>query len=426
MTGRTVKAQFPPKLKALFKPSRYKVFYGGRGGAKSWGFARALLIMGASKPIRVLCCREIQKSIEASVYTLLVEQIKELCLDGIYSATQQSIKGPNGTEFFFEGLWRNATNLKSYEGVDICWVEEAQVVSPSSWNSLIPTIRKDGSEIWISFNPDLATDETYQRFIINTPPGAELVEINWRDNPWFPEVLRVEKDHLSRTNPDLYLNIWEGKPKEILEGAIFTEELRAVSAEGRICKVPYDPSKPVDTYWDLGYADFTSIWFVQAVGLELHIIDFFQDHLKGIPYYCKELQRKEYNYRLCCLPHDAKAGQLAAEGRTIEQQVIAAGFKTKVIPRCTHKIQAINAARAIFPLCVFDEKNTADGLQALRHYCYKFNQDTGQYSKDPDHNHASHAADAFEQLGLAIKAPKIVEPRQGILRPQQSVSRWAM
>ena len=155
-------AQFPLKLQCLFSPeySRYRVLWGGRGSGKSWGAARALLIKGVQKPIRVLCAREFMSSMRDSVHKLLCDQIIELGLTDFYEITQSSIRAKNGTEFSFIGLKNNVANVKSYEGVDICWVEEAQTVSRLSWDVLIPTIRKEGSEIWITFNPLLETDDT--------------------------------------------------------------------------------------------------------------------------------------------------------------------------------------------------------------------------------------------------------------------------
>src|SRR6185437_8216085 len=179
-----IEANFPEKLSYLFKPKRYKVAYGGRGGAKSWGFARALLILGAQKPLRILCARETQKSIQDSVHKLLSDQVKALGLEEFYQVQKAAIIGANGTEFAFAGIRQNVGNMKSFEGCDICWVEEAQNVSKHSWSVLIPTIRKEGSEIWVSFNPELETDETYQRFVIRPYPGCEPVKINWSDNPW--------------------------------------------------------------------------------------------------------------------------------------------------------------------------------------------------------------------------------------------------
>jgi phage terminase large subunit len=206
-------AQFPAKLAFLFEPSRYKVLYGGRGGAKSWGKARALLILAAQRRLRVLCVRELQVSIQDSVHKLLAEQIEQLGLSSFYEVQQSTIIGKNGSEFIFSGLRSNATKIKSMEGVDICWVEEAQTVSSASLDILIPTIRKEGSEIWASFNPDLETDPVYTRFVANPPPNAAVVEIGWQDNPWFPDVLREEKDYLYQNDPEAAAHVWGGKTR---------------------------------------------------------------------------------------------------------------------------------------------------------------------------------------------------------------------
>jgi phage terminase large subunit len=205
-----MRAEFPEKLQFLFDPARYKVAYGGRGGAKSWGFSRALLIQGAMGIERILCTREFQNSIRESVHHLLAMQVEMLGLEQFYSVNQTEIRGANGTEFIFSGIASNPTKIKSMEGITKCWVEEAERVSEDSWKILIPTIRQEGSEIWVSFNPDKASDATYRRFILSAPPGAAVVSINWRDNPWFPEELRKEKDYLARVDFDAYMHIWEG------------------------------------------------------------------------------------------------------------------------------------------------------------------------------------------------------------------------
>lgn len=206
-----VDALFPDKLGFLFEPARYKVAHGGRGGAKSWGFARALLIKAAQKRMRVLCARELQLSIADSVHKLLKEQIEALGLSGFYEPLESIIRGRNGSEFIFSGLKSNATKIKSMEGLDVAWVEEAQTVSADSWEILIPTVRKEDSEIWVSFNPDQDEDPTYQRFVKHPPPGAVVVEIGWQDNPWLPEVLRQEKDYLYRVDPEAAAHVWGGK-----------------------------------------------------------------------------------------------------------------------------------------------------------------------------------------------------------------------
>lgn len=393
----------------LFQPKRYKVLFGGRGGAKSWSIGRALLIKGFQSPIRVLCAREIQKSIKDSVLQLLRDQIVELGLEHHYEALTTEIRGKNGTQFSFIGLRHNATEIKSHEGADICWIEEAQAVSPSSWKVLIPTIRKDGSEIWISFNPDLEDDETYQRFVLHPPKDSIVAKINWSDNPWFPKVLRREKDELRERNFDEYLHIWEGHCREILEGAIYAEELRKAKEEDRITSVPVDHSKPIDVFWDLGWADCTSMWFVQTVGKEIRVVDFYQNQLQKLQHYVQVLQNKGYIYGVMKLPHDAFNGQLS--GKNTDQALRDLGFKTQKVEKLSIQ-DGIRAARTLFPSLWFDSSRCADGIQALKKYRYDVDPDSGKWSKDPLHDENSHAADGFRYLAVGYRPPTKTEQPQ--------------
>jgi len=409
MTPTIQNAEFPVKLSFLFEPCRYKVAYGGRGGAKSWGIARALLILGAKSQLRILCAREFMTSMKDSVHKLLSDQIEALGLLGFYEITQSSIRGKNGSEFAFVGLKNNVANVKSYEGVDICWVEEAQTVSRLSWNTLIPTIRKEKSEIWISFNPELESDETYQRFVLNPPANSKVVKINWSDNPWFPETLKLEKDSLKARDIEAYNTVWEGLCRQTVDGAIFAREMQMADLEGRITKVGYDPNKPVHAVFDLGWSDATAIWFVQFIGMETRLIRYVEDSQKTISDYLAKMQTFGYVYDTLWLPHDAENKTLAANGRSIEQIVKAAGYKTKIIPK-TPIVDSINAARTLFRNCWFDRENCYDGLQCLRHYRYEVDPDTKAFSKTPVHDQYSHGADAFRMLGLMVNEPRQRKP----------------
>lgn len=405
MTSQVVK--FPPKLKPLFQPARYKVFYGGRGGAKSWGFARALLLIGVGKCIRVLCARETQKSIADSVHQLLSDQIRALGLEAHYDVEKARIKGKNGTLFIFGGLRNDPDALKSVEGCDIVWVEEAQGVSRRSWETLIPTIRKDNSEVWVSFNPELDTDETYKRFVVNPPPSAVVVKLNYTDNPWCPEVLKDEAQHLQNTDARAYEHIWLGHCRSAVEGAIYEAELREAEAAGRICKVPYVPTEPVHTFWDLGYGDSTTIWFMQQVGYEYRFIDYEEDRQRGIDHYLKLLQSKGYVYGTDYLPHDAANGQLGI-GMSIEAFMRRAGRSVRIVPRTTSINNDIAACRLKFPQSYFDADNCADGLQKLRRYRWGKNSND-QYKREPEHDDASHGADGFRTFGVGY-GPKQTPP----------------
>lgn len=392
--------EFPSKLTFLINENhRYKVLYGGRGGAKSWGAARALIIKAAKSKIRVLCAREIQNSIRDSVIKLLSDQIQSMGLSSHFEIQRDVIKGINGSEFLFKGLRMNVQEIKSTEGIDICWVEEAQTVSKASWDVLIPTIRKDGSEIWITFNPELDTDITYQRFVMNPPATAKVVKVNWQDNPWFPKELIAEKDDLKERDPDSYLTVWEGNCRAVLDGAIYANELRQATNDNRITSVPYDSTKGVQCIFDLGRADKTSIWFVQQVGFEYRLIDFYENRGFAFNHYIKVVREKPYIIERLVLPHDATAALLASE-RTIEQQAKDNGFDTTVLARASIE-SGIDAARAIFNRCWFDENKCVDGLNALRRYRYEID-DSGQWSKRPLHDEYSHAADAFRYFATAM------------------------
>ena len=416
------KAEFPDALQFLFEPKRYKILYGGRGGSKSWGIARALLMLGTSKPLRVLCAREMQTSIAQSVHKLLKDQVTALGLEAFYEVQQYVIKGQNGTEFTFHGLKHNIANIKSVEGTDICWVEEAQTVSKTSWDTLIPTIRKEGSEIWISFNPSLEADETYQRFVAHPPANSIIKRINWTDNPWFPEVLRQEKDELKAKDYDSYLTVWEGHCKQTLDGAIYANEIRASTTGERFTRVPYDESKPVHTFWDLGRADKTAIWFVQQVGFEYRMLEYYENQGYALAHYLKYLQSRPYVYGDTWLPHDADNELLASE-RTIAQQARAAGFKVRITPKTSISV-GINAARSIFSNCWFDTDKCADGIQCLRNYRYEVDEETQQYSQNPLHDWASHGADSFRYFAVAIKEPKKEKKDKPPANPHAHPQSW--
>jgi phage terminase large subunit len=397
-----VPAHFPEKFACLFRPARYKVFYGGRGGAKSWNIARALLLVGVQKGIRVLCVREQQNSIAESVHKLLSDQIEALGLSHLYEIQKTVIIcAHTGTTFNFEGIKANVNKIKSYEGVDYVWAEEAALISKNSWDILIPTIRKPGSEIWISFNPENEDDETYKRFVLRRQPNSFVVKVTWRDNPWFPEVLRTEMEECQRTNYDDYLWIWEGNCRRVLDGAVYKHEIRKVIEEDRVTWVPYTKGIPVDVTMDLGRKDYTAIWFRQTVALQRRYIDFLQDHGRDVEYYVKAIQDRGYNIGTITLPHDAKHKRLGMKG-SIEEQIRASFPGKKVVVLKQRSVMdGLNAARRVFPNCWFDAEKCAEGWKALQKYKYELIAGTTRFSDKPHHDEFSDAADAFRYDALA-------------------------
>lgn len=393
-------ANFPAKLRPLFEPKRFKVLHGGRGGAKSWGVARALLIQGAGKPLRVLCAREVQKSMRDSVHRLLNDQVQALGLSSFYSVLDTEIRGKNGTLFIFSGLAsQTVDSIKSYEGVDVVWVEEAHGVSKKSWDTLIPTIRKAGSEIWLTMNPDMDTDETYVRFVAAPDTDAVVIEINWRDNPFFPEVLEAERQRSMRRDPAEYEHIWEGKPRRVAEGAIYRHEVEAVYRDGRVRPLPYDPLLPVHTVWDLGWNDAMTIGFVQRTSMEVRIIDYIEDNNRTLDWYVGQVEKRDWRFGTDYIPHDGAARNFQT-GKSTEELLRAMGRTVSVLPQAGVE-EGIKAARLLWPRCYFDDTKTARLLECLKRYRRAVNQATNEPS-GPLHDEFSHGADMFRYIGQAV------------------------
>lgn len=411
-----IQAAFPKKLAFLLEQrARFKVLYGGRGASRSWSIVRALLIRGIKEPgLRVLCAREVQSSMRESVHQLIRDQIDLMGLKSFYRVLDSEIRGPGGTLFLFKGL-SDPEALKSMEAIDVLFLEEARTVTKTSWEKVIPTIRKENSEIWIAYNPELEQDFIHQLFVVkDPPPNSIVVKVNWRDNPWFPEVLRSELEHMKATNYDDYLWVWEGHCRTSLDGAVFADELRALRAEDRICPVPYISGRPVQTFHDLGYADHTSIWFAQVIGFRYHFIDYYENNRKLQDHYIQVLQNRGYTYGPHWLPEDANAHTPGVR-RTVKEQMQDAGMTVKIVPKLRIPLQ-VGAARTIFPVCVFDAERCEQGLARLRAWRYELNEVKGKWSRDPIHDEASHAGSAFCSAGAALKgdtaAPKTAKPRE--------------
>ena len=391
--------EFPEKLEFLFDPYRYKVAYGGRGSAKSWSFARALLIQGASERLRIACFREVQKSIKDSVHRLLSDQIEAMGLSSFYEVFETEIRGRNGTAFLFAGLSSlTVDSIKSYEGVDIAWCEEAHSITKRSWDTLVPTIRKGDSEIWISLNPELDTDVTYQRFIANPPPNSMVVEVNFHDNPWFPAILEQERQHFKATNTkEDYDQIWEGKCRSSVQGAIYASEVQDAIRNGQFCNVPYDPLLKVHTVWDLGWNDSMTISFVQRSRSEVRIIDYIEESHKTLDWYVAEIRKRPFNWGTDWLPHDAKAKDFKTGKSTIEL-LKAAGRKAKDVPQIGIE-NGIKAARMLLRQTYFDKTKTARLTECLKRYKRAINQQTSEPGA-PVHDEFSHGADNFRYIAV--------------------------
>lgn len=378
----------PEKAGFLLSKKRYKVLFGGRGSGKSHSIARVLLAMGVSKKHRILCCREIQKSIKFSVHQLLRDTITALGLDHFYTVLETEIRGANGTQFLFSGLAdQTVDSIKSFENVSVCWVEEAQTISRRSLDILSPTIRAEGSEIWLSFNPELESDIVYKRFVATPREDTEAVEMNWRDNPWFSQVLENERKECQRNAPEDYDTIWEGKCRPTVVGAIYSNEVRALQEQGRFRPVPYDPMLQVHTIWDLGWADSMTISFVQRAASEVRVIDYIEGSFRTLEDYVKDIKTRRWNWGYDWIPHDGRARDFKS-GMSTEEMLRKLGRNPMIVPQIGVE-EGIKATRLVLPRMWLDSEKCGPVLEHLKRYRRTINAQTNMPGA-PLHDEHSH------------------------------------
>lgn len=423
-----MRVQFPDKVQPIFTPAPYKVIYGGRGKAASWSFARAALILGAHRKLFIVCAREVQRSIKDSMHRVIADQAAQIGLAKAYEVLDTEIRGRNGTVFSFTGL-NNIDSVRSTEGIDILWVMEANHVPKSKWNVLLPTVRRDppfgpfkqGSEIWVDFNPELTSDDTYQMFVVDPPGGALVIEMNYKDNPFFPAILRKQMLDMRAKDYDEYLNVWEGKPRRALSGAIYSKELAKAIEEGRISpRIRHDKARGVTVVFDLGDSDATACWVFQQIGMEHNAVDYMEDTQRDVSYFIHELQDRGYVFKRVLLPHDATQAHQAARAlahNTIEKQVKALlptpGI-VRIVPNISEANQ-ISATRMLFPRINISEVACSQGVLALQHYQYGVDPDTHQRTKKPLHNWASHGAKAFGYHAVELQEGNKKEKERDVI-----------
>lgn len=397
----TLRIEVPRKLKPLLGPKRYKGAYGGRGGAKSHFFAEQIILRCYTKQERVVCIREVQNSIKDSVKQLLIDKINSLGLQDIFEILESEIRGPNGSFIVFKGMQSyNAANIKSLEAFTIAWVEEAQTLSQHSLDLLRPTIRKEGSELWFSWNPRYKTDPVDAFFRKNPPEDAVSVSINWRDNPWFPEVLRKEMEHDFSVDSDKAEHIWNGA-YGAGQGAILAKYVNQAEREGRINDdVAYDTiGGAVEISSDLGYRDTASWWFWQRKVGGFSLLRYEGESGWDAEDWIERIQSvlTELGVALgkIWLPHDARAKTFQSKHSSVEKFINAFGAdKVAIVPQ-TRKEHQISAARTVIQKCEFHKTACEAGLDGLMAWEFEYNEETGVFSREPLHNWASHPSDAF-------------------------------
>jgi phage terminase large subunit len=294
---------------------------------------------------------------------------------------------------FFIGDIRDFSRLcRAFEGVDIVWCEEAQNISKRSWDILIPTIRKPDSEIWVTFNPYMDTDDTYKRFIINKPSNARIEKVNHIDNPFFPEVLEIERTRCKNHNAEDYANIWEGDTKAAADGAIYHNEIRQAQESGRITNVHPDALLKTHIVMDLGWNDSMAIILCQRNLSEVRVIDYIEDDHRTLDSYSDQLKQLGHNWGTMYLPHDARNKDFKY-GTSAEEIMQRLKWDTEVIPKANIET-GIKLARMTFERAYFEKDKAKRLVECLKNYRRSINQST-QEPQAPLHDEYSHGADAW-------------------------------
>lgn len=368
----------------------------------------------------VLCGREFMNSLADSSMEEIKQAIySEPWLLAKFDIGENYIRTQNRrVRFEFVGLRHSLDSLKSKSRILIAWIDEAENVSETAWQKLIPTLREDESEIWVTWNPESDRSATHKRFRENPPDDGIIVECNWRDNPWFPEVLNKERLADLSKRPDSYDHIWEGDFVTIREGSYYAKHLAEAKNEGRITVVPREPLMQLRAYWDIGgtgtKADATAIWIVQFVGQRILVLDYYEAIGQPLDAHLQWLRSKGYGTALCVLPHDGAQHDKIIQ-TTYEGSIRKAGFDAQVVPNqgAGAAMQRIERTRELFNRCWFDEVPTEPGRKSLGAYHEK-RDDNRKIGLGPNHDWASHGADAF-----GLMAIHYVEPRSTAFKHRQ-------
>ncbi len=404
--------QIPKAFRELFQPGwRDAAYFGGRGGAKSHSVAGALVIQAAANPLRVVCAREIQDSLKDSVKQLIEDKISDYGLQDHFEALRDETRAKNGGKFVYKGMWRNPDALKSLEGADVFWGEEANRFSSRSIRLIRPTMRKPGSRMIWTWNPEFDHDPIDKLFRgpAGPPPNSIVREVSFKDNPWFAGTpLQEEMEHDYRVDFGTAAHVWGGEYVSAVEGSYYAAQLATVREEGRITSLAKDPVLRVRAYWDLGYRDATSIWLAQFVGREIRVLDYIEGRGQQMAHYIEQLRSRGWGDSLQELPHDGAQQRVTAVG-SAEEILRAAGFEVRTIPNQGKgaALERVEAARRLFPSIWFnDTPPVSAGIKALAAYHEKRDENRN-IGLGPMHDWASDPADAFGLMCIAYEEPQV-------------------
>jgi phage terminase large subunit len=423
----------PEKLRHVFEGrADVRGAKGGRGSAKTRTFAKMIAAFGMVFGMQgvsgqLLCARQYMNSLDDSSLEECKRAIEEEPqLSAYYDVGEKYIKSRDGRIWFsFAGLDRSIESIKSKGRILICWVDEAEPVTESAWQVLIPTLREEGegwnAELWVTWNPKRKNSAVEKRFK-SGDPLIKIAVMNWRDNPWFPTKLERERQRDLTERPDDYDHVWEGGYKTAVEGAYFAKPL--AEAKSRTGPVAADPLMTLRAMVDIGgtgaKADSFVIWIMQFVGLQIRVIDYYETQGQPLATHLGWMRARNYGPERSqfWLPHDGATHDKVFDV-SYQSALESAGYTVTVVPNQGKGAAAarIEAARRVFPMVWFNngpsldatlqpiEDATAAGREALAWYHEKKDEDRS-IGLGPEHDWASHGADAFGLGCVVYEAPK--------------------
>lgn len=418
----TAQIRIPAKLVPVFEgEADVRGSHGGRGSAKTRTFAlmtaiRAHMWDMEGRQGLILCGRQFMNSLADSSLEEIKAAIRETeWLAPHFDIGENYIRTKSGRiSYAFVGLARNLNSIKSKFRLLLAWIDEAETVIEEAWVKLIPTLREEDSELWLTWNPERKNSATNLRFMNSQDERTKIVEMNWRDNPWFPAILDRQRLKDQAERPDQYGHIWEGEYLTVVEGAYYAKALTVARSEGRLCRIAPDPLMTLRAVWDIGgtgaKADATAIWIVQNVGKELRFLDYYEAVGQPLATHVQWLRSHGYETALCVLPHDGAAHEKVHK-TTYESALRDAGFSVEIIPNqgAGAAMQRVETARRLFPQMWFNEEKCQGGIDAIGWYHEKRDEERG-IGLGPSHDWSSHGSDAFGLAAVSYREPVVSRP----------------
>lgn len=419
--------EIPDKLVEVFEgEADTRGAHGGRGSAKTRTFAKMTAVRAhmwdqEGRTGIILCARQFMNSLDDSSLEEIKTAIRETeWLAPHFDIGEKYIRTKSGRiSYTFAGLDRNIASIKGKSRLLLAWVEEAEPVTEDAWVKLEPTLREEDSELWVTWNPEREESATNKRFHSRIAPAdarTKIVEMNWRDNPWFPAILERKRLKAQRDKPHQYEHIWEGDFVTAQEGAYYTPDLIKAKQDGRICFLPEEPHLTIRLVADIGgtgaKADNFVFWAQQCVGKAIHWVNHYEAQGQPLAAHLNWMRSQGYtpDRVVIVLPHDGEQQDKVID-TSYAKAFREAQYRVEVVPNQGKgaAMQRVEKARELFPRMWFDDKKTEAGRKALGWYHEKIDEKRG-IGLGPDHDWSSHSADAFGAGCVAYQEPQAAKP----------------